>query len=509
MALQYDDSMDDAEIDTDSFDPENLWLPYGIPYPPPLPDKLRVKGQSNARDPDWTRDAYFFGARDDLWGESFEVRPFNPNDPLDRGKFHKDDWNVQYMLGPANPLVRWDPISTKWGLQVLEKAGFMNIEADVRNDASADPKGQLFDKRPSDGQDDLIHPVFRKDMWQNITDSEWDALRPASLLASAFLDDPATLCLFHALLNPSHHVTFQDPNFGTCKRLQVPATLTEAEQLSTWQKIRDMRKWTHFELEDNAKMVLGGAAFGATYGFRSKTSSPYTSGSAITIVRSYCEVLMQYRNKDKTRDYVKFFRSVLWEAGIPNSRRPEGFTNNLESAFLRTTFKLANTLLHEFAHAFGFAYFEIASLGLPTEPWVGDNRDNEFGHAMERHVHGGIPCVTDYDDPKRPDWAQTLRRATYVPFGIHFTEKFGQWAMPGGAKKRHLVKDSDKDFSSPIVYYPLAQQQIYNYFNKKIWEEDVSRYGLDAVRFTKIKQWTACRMPGPRPGKPGYKHTLR
>ncbi|KAG9644994.1 hypothetical protein KCV04_g4006, partial [Aureobasidium melanogenum] len=479
--------MGDTDIEMDGVELENPWLPYGISYPPPLPDKVMLEGQSDEQDPDWGRDAYFVGARDDLWGEGFEVRAFNPSDPLGRGKFHKDEWNVQYMLGPANPLVHWDPISMKWGLQVLEKAGFINLEADVRNNTSADPKGRFFDKRPSNWRDDLIHPVFRKDMWRNIIDSEWDALRPASLLATAFLDDPTTLCLFHALSKSSDHITFQDPNFGTCKRLQVPATLTEAEQLSTFQKICDMRQWTSFQWEDNATMAMVPVGFGRTYPLDSQASSPYTCQSKITIVRSYCEVLMQYRDKDKTRDYQKFFRSVLWEAGVPNIRRPEGLSNNLESAFLRTTFLLANHLLHEFAHAFCFAYFEIPSLGLPYYPWVGDSRDNEFGHAMERHVHGGIPWANNFEDPKRPDMGQTLRRGTYAPFGIYFAEKYSQWATPGDANKMHLVKGSEKDFKSPCVYYPLAQQQIYNYFLTKTWTENVPRYGLDAIKFTKIK----------------------
>ncbi|KAH0037411.1 hypothetical protein KCU78_g1693, partial [Aureobasidium melanogenum] len=466
-ALRNDDSMGDTDIEMGGVELENPWLPYGISYPPPLPDKVMLEGQSDEQDPDWGRDAYFVGARDDLWGEGFEVRAFNPSDPLGRGKFHKDEWNVQYMLGPANPLVHWDPISMKWGLQVLEKAGFINLEADVRNNAYADPK------------------------------------------ATAFLDDPTTLCLFHALSKSSDHITFQDPNFKTCKRLQVPVALTEAEQLSTFQKISDMRQWTSFQWEDNATMAMVPVAFGRTYPLDPQASSPYTCQSKITIVRSYCEVLMQYRNQDKTRDYLKFFRSVLWEARVPNSRKPEGLSNNLEPAFLRTTFLLANHLLHEFAHAFCFAYFEIPSLGLPRNPWVGDSRDNEFGHAMERHVHGGLPYANNFNDPERPDMGQTLRRGTYAPFGIYFAEKYRQWATPGDVKKMHLVKDSEKDFKSPCVYYPLAQRQIYNYFLTKTWTENVPRYGLDAAKFTKIKQWASSEMPGPDPSNPSHESTWR
>ncbi|KAG9949612.1 hypothetical protein KCU85_g4242, partial [Aureobasidium melanogenum] len=503
--------MDDADIDMGSLELENPWLPYGIPYPPPLPDKLRLKGQSNEQDPDWARHAYHYGARDDLWGEGFEVRVFNYNDPLGKGRHHTDDWNVEYMLGPANPWLSWDPISTKWGLQVLERAGFINLQADVRNNASVEPKGRFFDKRPSNWRDDLVHPVFRKDMWRNITESEWEALRPASLLASALLDDPTTLCIFHAISEVSNHLVGQDPKLELYKKVRVPVTLTDAEQQSTFHKICDMRQWTSFHWEDAAIMArkATGPSLGVTTAFDIEASGPYTRQSEITILRSYCEVLMQHQNKDKSYDYQNFYKSVLWKAGVPNSRKPEGLSKNLESAFLRTTFKLASTLIHELAHAFCFAYYERVSRGTPIEPWVGDNRDNEFGHAMERHVLGGIPYTNYFENPKGPDEEQGLLLSAYAPFGIHFTEKYRQWAMSDDTNNQHLVKDSEKDFKSPWVFYPLAQQQIYNYFNTKMWTEDVPRYGLDKVKFTKMKQWAAFKVPGPDPNNPYHKYTIR
>ncbi|KAH0394616.1 hypothetical protein KCU89_g11177, partial [Aureobasidium melanogenum] len=511
--------MGDADIEMSGVEPSPPILPYGVLYPPPLPDKL-----SNGQHPDWARHAYHFGARDDLWGEGFETRMFNFSDPTRNGKFSADDWDVQYMLGPANQWVSWDPITTKWGLQVLEKAGFINLEVDVRN-ALADPKGRFFDKRPSGWRDDPIHPIFRKDMWRNITDLEYDTLRPAFLLASALLDDPTTLCLFHALFNTSDHITFQDPNFKTCRKLQVPTTLTDAEQLSTFHKICDMRQWTSFQWEDTAKMAAI-PAFGKTGALKAFASGPqvptvmlfktttnnslsHTYRTKISMSRVYCEALMQYQSKDETSEYQDFFNGILAEAGVPTSRKPSGLSNNLESAHLRTTVLFAGILLHEFAHAFCFAYFAIPDLDLPTEPWVGDSRDGEFGWAMERHVFGAVAHGSNFTDPRRGDPEQLMRVSLYAPFGIHFTEKPHQWAMPGDASKRYLVKGSEKDFESPCVYYPLAQQQIYSYFNTKMWTEDVPRYGLDAVQYTKISQWAVSEMPGPNPSDPSHLNTLR
>ncbi|KAH0387923.1 hypothetical protein KCU92_g1228, partial [Aureobasidium melanogenum] len=511
--------MGDADTEMSGVEPSPPILPYGVLYPPPLPDKL-----SNGQHPDWARHAYHFGARDDLWGEGFETRMFNFSDPTRNGKFSADDWDIQYMLGPANQWVSWDPITTKWGLQVLEKAGFINLEVDVRN-AFGDPKGRFFDKRPSGWRDDPIHPIFRKDMWRNITDSEYDTLRPSFLLASALLDDPTTLCLFHALLNTSDHITFQDPNFKTCRKLQVPITLTEAEQLSTFHKICDMRQWTSFQWEDTAKMAAI-PAFGKTGALKAFASGPqvptvmlfktttdnslsHTYRTKISMSRVYCEALMQYQSKDETSEYQDFFNGILAKAGVPTSRKPSGLSNNLESAQLRTTVLFAGILLHEFAHAFCFAYFAIPDLDLPTEPWVGDSRDGEFGWAMERHVFGAVAHGSNFTNLRRGDPEQLMRVSVYAPFGIHFTEKPHQWAMPGDASKRHLVRGSKKDFESPCVYYPLAQQQIYNYFSTKMWTEDVPRYGLDAVQYTKISQWAVSEMPGPNPSDPSHLNTLR
>lgn len=110
-------------------------------------------------------------------------------------------------------------------------------------------------------------------MWQNITDPDFDALRPALWLASAFLDDPTTLCLFHALSTSSDHIVFEDLNLKSCRRLQVPDTLTEAEQLSTFQKICDMRQWTSLYWEDTATLAAS-PAFAVTYSLPASASGP-------------------------------------------------------------------------------------------------------------------------------------------------------------------------------------------------------------------------------------------
>ncbi|CAD0107786.1 unnamed protein product [Aureobasidium uvarum] len=232
--------------------PERPSLPYGVPYPPELDlfQTLRDPANNNAETTErlnWDRDATYYGARDDPLGEGFEVRILNFNDPTGELKWFPDDWDPQYRLGPPNPSIKWnDPIS-KWGLQLLDKAGFINFNLDIAS-AYMEPIGRFAAKRnPANREDYRIHPVFRQDCWQVITDEEYDMIKPALLLASAMLDEPSTLCLFHAMsAQSSEMITFEDPVLKTCRRLRVPETLTEVEQLITFRKISSMREYTSF-----------------------------------------------------------------------------------------------------------------------------------------------------------------------------------------------------------------------------------------------------------------------
>lgn len=45
------------------------------------------------------------------------------------------------------------------------------------------------------------------------------------------------------------------------------------------------------------------------------------------------------------------------------------------------------------------------------------------------------------------------------------------------------------------TFYPIAQRQIQSMYAKETWDE-VSRYGLDAIKLTKIPEWAAHVVPG-------------
>jgi len=246
-------------------------LPYGIPYPPSLP--LRIQDPQYAYggqiDADWAKHGKYFGARDDPSGaRGFEIRPLNKpkkdqslkaslkrkrNDDED-----DDEWDIQYRLGRPSESVPWIDLVAKWGLQVLDKAGFLNLDLGPPKSLLA-PQSRYLSKRPEEWRRDAVHPVFRQDMWREVDDVEYLNLKPAILLASALLDDPTTMCVFYALATPSCWEDFIDPNVGLCRRLRVPDSPTQEQQAWTFQKICDMRQWTCFYWEDPDVLYKEGA----------------------------------------------------------------------------------------------------------------------------------------------------------------------------------------------------------------------------------------------------------
>lgn len=257
--------MGDANVNVGGVNPQKPQFPYGIPHPPALPTKIKWQDGDGEIDPDWRRHAKYFGARDNIRGDGFDTRSCHPK--LKGNDDFTGNWKVDYRLGLPSDGVVWNSLISKWGLQILDQAGFLNLNLGLP-DASTDPQGRYFPKRPEVWKDEALHPVFRRDMWKGgLLDDEWSSMKPAFLLASALLDDPTTMCLFYAVATPSCHEYLSDPTLPLCRRLQVPDSLTEAQQASVFQKICDMRQLTYFFWESPANLdrLCAAAATGGTH----------------------------------------------------------------------------------------------------------------------------------------------------------------------------------------------------------------------------------------------------
>lgn len=161
--------------------------------------------------------------------------------------------------------------------------------------------------------------------------------------------------------------------------------------------------------------------------------------------------------------------------------------------------------MHEFAHAFRVAYFPNPLGVYQDEPWIGDSRSNELGHALMLHMLSGIPAANFFKPPLGTPAQLKWQVGAYAPFGIFVTEKWQPWAPAGNG---FLLKGLKKDFTSPTIHFPVPQRQLYDYFTEEMWTIKVPRFGLDALRFVKIPEWASHRVPGPDTVNPMGKSTV-
>jgi hypothetical protein len=218
-------------------DPQCPDYDFQVKNPPQLPSAFRnVYG--NVQRTVWSEHATKFVAKNNQNGTDFDVDIEN-----------KATASWPYHLGAPiqNPII--SPLIGKWGLQILEAAGFINHE-DEAGDVHMDPIGRMAKIRnPGDSPEEQVHPILRKEMFNSITEEDYELLLPAILLASAVLDDPTTLHFFHAVSQPAQRIT--DPKLGKCKIVTIPATLSKAQQTAANKKVMDMRAWTSWDVRDN------------------------------------------------------------------------------------------------------------------------------------------------------------------------------------------------------------------------------------------------------------------
>lgn len=221
---------------------------YNVPDPPEPPFKTDEHGNFTLEFWSDIRDKYTVRLSDDK--THFEIRELDDNDPTGMGRRFEGDWPKMYTMGPPSEAPDYNPVHEKYGLKILNAAGFIN-SIHPYEAITIGPMGRLYGnsyRNPTWDPAEKLHPVFRRSMWHGISDEQYALLHPALNLASAILDDPTTLNYFHALSQPaSSMTTVLDSDTGlTCKIVDIPATLTEAQQRATYQLLWDMQFYTYF-----------------------------------------------------------------------------------------------------------------------------------------------------------------------------------------------------------------------------------------------------------------------
>ncbi|KAH0003978.1 hypothetical protein KCU78_g13620, partial [Aureobasidium melanogenum] len=389
-----------------------------------------------------------------------------------------DEW--PYHLGPPTEFPQSSAVIQTWGLQLLDAAGFINYEQDD-GDAYMDPEGRWARTRnPHNLEAERIHPIFRKDMFRNLTDAGYGLILPAILLASAWLDDSTTLNFFYGVWAPEQRTSFWDVDLGHCAIVHVPQTLSEYSQRETHEKIVAMRNWTSWRfvnasgLADRGALALTRTMVDAN-GERIPASAPYTHQSQIRLSKFTLKIL-----------------NTLDSAGIPDSRRFEQF--DLHPAIMRTYLMLASTMIHEFVYAFSGVYYDdpdwlFAGRQEYKEPWVAGNHNNEMEFSLAKHVLGENP------------WASTIWKITLshnekalqsilCPFGLFTANRWDAGCGSTPEAKEYVLPDLPvHEAQERPNYYPVPQKHVNAMFTKELWTKHVPRYGLAAVKLPQPFKW--------------------
>jgi hypothetical protein len=257
--------------------PVNQLRTYTVVHPPQLPEWTEIDGQEY--EADWYQDAWRYTARaySEFDGGGFEVRQ------MDIGNFGEEEtsapddpsyWPPKYALGPPTETKGvWQGLLSKWGFPVLEKAGFLDYYPNT-GDVCMKPLGRTAERRnPNKRPDKLIHPVLRRDMWRDIDDDEYRVMEPAILLATAILDDPATLAFYHTVADLDSMTEFTDAIHGVCKVVDVPDTLTGEQEVEVFNKLLAMRNWTTWNVKPTLEMVRVGG-YGVTFPRTTSKANP-------------------------------------------------------------------------------------------------------------------------------------------------------------------------------------------------------------------------------------------
>jgi len=215
-----------------------------------------------------------------------------------------------------------------------------------------------------------IHPIFRRQSFQNISDFEYEALKPALQFASLLLTTPELAGFPHAILvAPYKHVPHPDD-----EALDQWAFQEKGSKLST----RDMAMY-NLALNTLADMVVFVAS--------SKTADK-TDGKA--------EDLHIHYGETRAKRLISSQNTHLWHCSTIRFSREDvdahtqsDFCNLYQSdhGIKRRTFETAKILLHELMHAMSHA-----RLGWLDSIPLGSNKAVETGYEWENHVFGGVIC---------------------------------------------------------------------------------------------------------------------
>lgn len=210
-----------------------------------------------------------------------------------------------------------------------------------------------------------------------------------------------------------------------------------------------------------------------------------TRSSIIQISRGYLDCL-KLAGSDPDQ-YERNLDDFMWNRGLlPGIPIP---IDSMSSVF-RCVFALAQTILHEFGHAYCAAFYKPRQLcdlltgepipnSLMIEPIFRSDRSSEVGLAVTGWEFG--LSVQGYSS--RGD------EAYYHPFGMQLVHPYDVWYTNRMNGFGNTTVDDIDYINATQLHYPVMQNHINSLFSHNMWAHRVPRWGLDALRFPAYHNW--------------------
>jgi hypothetical protein len=162
---------------------------------------------------------------------------------------------------------------------------------------------------------------------------------------------------------------------------------------------------------------------------------------------------------------------------------------DLTSSHFRITLNLATSILHEFTHAFINAYFEVSDIFTePREPWIRGTRCNEQGYCFEHLLFGGLPRAMIISHPPMSHLFE-FQQSLAAPFGAYFESNWDQWIHTPNDHSKVMPSVNANLVDQAKRMYPIPQEWFQRMFGDEMWQDQVHRFGIEALKMPKLELW--------------------
>jgi hypothetical protein len=169
-----------------------------------------------------------------------------------------------------------------------------------------------------------------------------------------------------------------------------------------------------------------------------------------------------------------------------------------ESVLARSTVLFVDTMIHELAHAVSGAYFDVNAMALPGmpkhvhvyEPCFAGDRSNETGHAISSYIFRGNPSgIYQWNIPQ--DISSSWLQQHIGPFGLWCPARWDKWIVDQGyssPSKPRAVDPVEPGALDRLT--PVPQAHINKIFSVQLWQDEIHRFGLEAIRMPRMYDWS-------------------